>query len=78
MTAKDSTHKVKKGREHVSEAKQKAVQDLKKLIEQYPVIAIINLENLPAKQVYPIPKPARPNRYRVGQTFPSPVGYPPG
>ena len=51
MTAKDSTHKVKKGREHVSEAKQKAVQDLKKLIEQYPVIAIINLENLPAKQM---------------------------
>lgn len=52
MTTKDSTHeKVKKGRAHVSSAKQKAVQEIKELIDHYPVIAIINLENLPAKQL---------------------------
>ncbi|MGV8141421.1 MAG: 50S ribosomal protein L10 [Candidatus Woesearchaeota archaeon] len=50
MTAKDST-KIKKGRAQVSDVKQKAVQDIKRLIDSYPVIAIINLENLPAKQL---------------------------
>jgi len=46
------THdKAKKGRAHVSSAKQKAVQDIKELIDNYPVVAIINLENLPAKQL---------------------------
>ncbi len=52
MTAKDSTHKeAKKGRAHVSPAKQKAVQEIKALIDHYPVVAIINLENLPTKQM---------------------------
>jgi large subunit ribosomal protein L10 len=52
MTTKDSTHlKAKKGRAHVSPAKQKEVQDIKALIDHYPVVAIINLENLPAKQL---------------------------
>jgi len=51
MTAKDSTKKIKKGRAHVSDAKTKAVLELKEVIDHYPVIAIINLENLPAKQL---------------------------
>jgi large subunit ribosomal protein L10 len=50
MTLSDSTVKGK-GRAHVSDAKLKAVQDIKDVIEHYPVIAIINLENLPARQL---------------------------
>ena len=50
MTAK-ATPKIKKGREFVSPAKQKAVQELKAVIDHYPVIAILNLENLPTKQM---------------------------
>jgi len=51
MKAKDSTAKSKKGRVQISESKLKAVQDIKNVIEHYPVIAIINLENLPARQL---------------------------
>jgi large subunit ribosomal protein L10 len=52
MTTTKSTNKeVKKGRANVSSAKQKAVQEIRALIEQYPVVAIINLENLPARQL---------------------------
>jgi len=51
MTTNTTHEKVKKGRAHVSSAKQKAVQDIKELIDYYPVVAIINLENLPAKQL---------------------------
>jgi len=47
----DSTHKIKKGRAQVSAFKQKAVQEIKALLDHYPVVAIINLENLPAKQL---------------------------
>ena len=36
---------------HVSEAKKKAVTDLSELISQYPIVAILNLENLPARQL---------------------------
>ena len=50
MTAK-ATPKIKKGRESVSPIKQKAVQDLKAVIDHYPVIAIINLENLPTRSL---------------------------
>jgi len=49
-TAKDATKK-SKGKVHVSEAKLKAVQDIKALIEHYPVITILNLENLPARSL---------------------------
>jgi len=51
MTTNTTHEKAKKGRAHVSSAKQKAVQEIKELIDQYPVVAIINLENLPAKQL---------------------------
>ena len=51
MTTDTIHEKSKKGRAHVSSAKQKAVQELKEVIEHYPVIAIINLENLPARQL---------------------------
>jgi len=47
----NTAHENKKGRAHVSSAKQKAVQELKEVIEHYPVIAIINLENLPTRQL---------------------------
>jgi large subunit ribosomal protein L10 len=48
---KDNSTNVKKGREHVSESKKKAVLELKNTIDSYPVVAILNLENLPAKQM---------------------------
>jgi large subunit ribosomal protein L10 len=51
MTAKDSTKKIKKGRANISDTKQKAVIALKDTIDSYPVVAIINLENLPTKQL---------------------------
>jgi large subunit ribosomal protein L10 len=52
MTTQDSTkEKKKKGRASVSHVKQKAVQDIKELIDRYPVVAIINLENLPTRQL---------------------------
>jgi len=51
MTANSTHDKKKKGRETVSSVKQKAVQEIKELIDKYPVVAIINLENLPAKQL---------------------------
>ncbi|MGV8086169.1 MAG: 50S ribosomal protein L10 [Candidatus Woesearchaeota archaeon] len=50
MTTKNSTTE-KKGRLKISESKKKAVLDLKATIDSYPVIAIINLENLPARQL---------------------------
>jgi large subunit ribosomal protein L10 len=50
MTAKNST-KIKKGRTEISDSKKKSVLDLKATIDQYPVVAIINLENLPARQL---------------------------
>ncbi len=50
MTAKETTP-TKKGRIAVSESKKKAVIDLKDTIDKYPVVAIINLENLPARQL---------------------------
>ena len=36
---------------HISEEKKKAVQDIAKVIDSYPVVAILNLESLPAKQL---------------------------
>jgi large subunit ribosomal protein L10 len=36
---------------HVSEAKKKSVAELKAIVAQYPIIAILNLENLPARQL---------------------------
>jgi len=50
MKAKDSTQ-AKKGRSEVSESKKKSVLDLRDTIDKYPVVAIINLENLPARQL---------------------------
>ena len=51
MATHDTTKEKKKGRATVSSAKQKEVQDIKELIDKYPVVAIINLENLPTKQL---------------------------
>jgi len=36
---------------HVSEKKKQTVEDFKKLIENYSIIAVLNLENLPARQL---------------------------
>ena len=36
---------------HVSEAKKQEVKNLSKLIDEYPIVGIVNLENLPAKQL---------------------------
>jgi large subunit ribosomal protein L10 len=51
MTTNPTHKEAKKGRAHVSAAKQKAVQEITALIDHYPVVAIINLENLPAKSL---------------------------
>lgn len=36
---------------HVSPAKKKLVKEFKELITKYPIIAVVNMENLPAKQL---------------------------
>ncbi len=36
---------------HVPESKTKTVNELKKLLNEYPIVALLNLENLPAKQL---------------------------
>jgi len=36
---------------HVSDEKKQVVKDFAKLIEEYPIIAAVNMENLPAKQL---------------------------
>lgn len=36
---------------NVSESKKKEVQQLTKLIEEYPIVGVVNMENLPAKQL---------------------------
>jgi large subunit ribosomal protein L10 len=51
MMTKPTREKIKKGRTSISNAKQKAVHELREIIDHYPVIAIINLEGLPAKQL---------------------------
>jgi large subunit ribosomal protein L10 len=61
MTTKDSTHTIKKGRAQVSDAKQKAVQEIKELMDHYPVVAILNLENLPTKQLQKMKTKLRKN-----------------
>jgi large subunit ribosomal protein L10 len=62
MTTHDSTkEKKKKGRTTVSSVKQKAVQDIKELMDKYPVVAIINLENLPTKQLQKMKTKLRKN-----------------
>jgi large subunit ribosomal protein L10 len=60
MTTKESTDK-KKGRVIVSSTKQKMVQDIKELIDKYSVVAIINLENLPTKQLQKMKTKLRKN-----------------
>jgi large subunit ribosomal protein L10 len=40
-----------KGREHVSPEKKKQVDDIIKLIDSYPIVGVVNMENLPAKQL---------------------------
>ncbi len=49
----DSTKKIGKSKReaHVSESKKKSVQEIKAILDSYPVIGIINLENLPTKQL---------------------------
>ena len=36
---------------HVSDAKKQEVKALTKLIEEYPIVGVVNMENLPAKQL---------------------------
>lgn len=36
---------------HVPQVKLDTVKELKKTLEEYPIVAILNLENLPAKQL---------------------------
>lgn len=36
---------------HIPESKTKTVNELKKLLNEYPIVALLNLENLPAKQL---------------------------
>ena len=36
---------------HISEAKKKEIQTMIKLIDEYPIVGIVNMENLPAKQL---------------------------
>ena len=43
----------------VSEAKKNEVKDIKRLIKEYPVIALVNMENLPAKQLQKMKKQLR-------------------
>jgi large subunit ribosomal protein L10 len=38
-------------RTHVSEEKKETVKELTKLIEEYPIIAVVNMENLPARNL---------------------------
>ncbi len=44
---------------HISDAKKKAVAEMKALIDKYPIIAVLNLENLPAKQLQKMNKKLR-------------------
>ncbi len=44
-------HTRSKDNPHISESKKKVVGELKALIEKYPIIGIINVENLPARQL---------------------------
>lgn len=48
MTAHKST--IRKT-SHIPESKTAAVKELKKLLNEYPIVALLNLENLPAKQL---------------------------
>lgn len=48
MTANKST--IRKAKQ-VPESKTKTVKELKKLLNEYPIVALLNLENLPAKQL---------------------------
>ncbi|PIN80439.1 50S ribosomal protein L10, partial [Candidatus Woesearchaeota archaeon CG10_big_fil_rev_8_21_14_0_10_32_9] len=41
----------KKVKAHVSDEKKQVVKDFTKLIESYPIIAAVDVENLPAKQL---------------------------
>ncbi|MEM4711386.1 MAG: 50S ribosomal protein L10 [Candidatus Woesearchaeota archaeon] len=47
MSEKSTIRKTKK----IPQSKIKAVEDLKKLFKEYPIIALLNIENLPAKQL---------------------------
>jgi len=53
MAANNSTKnsKIKNYTAHVSDVKKKQVNDLKELISKYPIVAVLNLENLPARQL---------------------------
>lgn len=48
MTEKTSTGKAKA---HVADYKKKVVQDLVKLFNEYPIVAAVNMENMPAPQL---------------------------
>ena len=46
---------------HVTEAKKKEVEEVKKLFNEYPVAGIVNLENLPTLQLQRIKKRFKTN-----------------
>lgn len=48
MTEHKSTIRKSK---HIPESKTKIVNELKRLLNEYPIVALLNLENLPAKQL---------------------------
>ena len=51
MATKTITHTKKVYTAHVSDAKKKQVAELNALIAKYPIIGILNLESLPARQL---------------------------
>ena len=51
--------KMAKIKAHVSDEKKKVVKEFTKLIESHPVIAAVNVENLPAKQLMQMRKNLR-------------------
>ena len=39
---------------HISDAKKQSVTEFVKLLEEYPIIGVLNMENLPSKQLQAI------------------------
>jgi large subunit ribosomal protein L10 len=45
------THEKTKGRKNVAPQKKSKVDEIIKLIDKYPIVGVVNMENLPAKQL---------------------------
>lgn len=48
-----------KTKPHVSEAKKREVEDIKRLVKEYPIIGVVNMEGLPALQLQRMKKQLR-------------------